>query len=207
MLGLPASGKGTQAENIAAKTGSEIIGIGGLVREAVSSASGDSELLDKLKQNYELGIPQSDEIANYLLEEKIKSTSGNLIFDNYPLSLSQASSFKKLVEKYNFSTPEVIYIKIKPNTATTRISSRLVCSKCKKIYLDGKVGDICSSKGCQGKLEKRSDDKPEIIKKRIELNLPRINQMVEFFQSYGKFYEINGEATIPEVENAINKVI
>ena len=51
MLGLPASGKGTQAEILAKKIKAKIIGIGDLVRVAMASNNLDVELLAKIKSD------------------------------------------------------------------------------------------------------------------------------------------------------------
>ena len=74
MLGLPASGKGTQAENVAAKINAEIVGIGDLVREAISDGNFSDENIVEIKSNYNKGIPQCDEIAGKLLEEKTNNS-------------------------------------------------------------------------------------------------------------------------------------
>lgn len=207
MLGLPASGKGTQAENVAKKINAEIVGIGDLVREAMSNGNFSDRIIEEIKSNYNKGIPQSDEIAGKLLEDKINNSKGNLIFDNYPFSLEQIKFFEHLIEKYNFSQPEIIYIKIRPETSVSRIATRLVCEKCKKIYLSGGVGDNCSVGGCGGKLIKRTDDTPEIMEKRVNFAQPRINLVVDYFRNKAKVYEIDGEKSISEVAEEINKVL
>jgi adenylate kinase len=207
MLGLPASGKGTQAENVAAKINAEIVGIGDLVREAISDGNFSDEIIVEIKSNYNKGIPQSDEIAGKLLEEKINNSKGNLIFDNYPFSLKQIKFFEHLIEKFNFSKPEIIYIKIKPETSVSRIATRLVCDKCKKIYLSGSVGDSCSSGDCHGRLIKRADDTPEIMEKRVNFAQPRIDLVVDYYRDKAKVYEIDGEKSISEVAEEINKVL
>ena len=207
MLGLPASGKGTQAENVAAKINAEIVGIGELAREAISNGNFSDGIIEEIKSNYNKGIPQSDEIAGKLLEKKINNSKGNLIFDNYPFSLEQIKFFEHLIEKFNFSKPEIIYIKIKPETSVSRIATRLVCDKCKKIYLSGSVGDSCSSGDCHGRLIKRADDTPEIMEKRVNFAQPRIDLVVDYYRDKAKVYEIDGEKSISEVAEEINKVL
>jgi adenylate kinase len=207
LLGLPASGKGTQAENIAKRIKAEIVGIGDLVREAMATENFSDEIINEIKSNYNKGIPQSDEIAGKVLEEKIKNTKGNLIFDNYPFSHKQINFFEYLIKQYNFSEPEVIYIKIKPESSVARIATRLVCDKCKKVYLNGKIGDSCLIKKCEGSLIRRSDDTPDIMKKRVDLAQPRIDLVIGYYRNKAKVYEIDGEKSIPEVARAINEIL
>lgn len=207
VLGLPASGKGTQAENIAKKINAEIVGIGDLAREAMATGNFANEVINEIKNNYNQGIPQSDKIAGILLEDKVKKTTGDLIFDNYPFSHQQIIFFEYLIDRYDFSEPEIIYIKIKPKSSIVRISTRLVCNKCKKIYFSGNIGDNCMAKKCDGKLIRRVDDTPKIMKKRVDFAQPRIDLVVDYYQNKAKVYEIDGEKSILEVASAINKIL
>jgi adenylate kinase len=207
MLGLPASGKGTQAENIAQKIEAETVGIGDLVRDAMANGDLADKVIKKIKSNYSQGIPQNDDVVGKLLEEKVKNTTRNLIFDNYPFSLKQIYFFERLIREYNFSEPEIIYIKIKPESSIKRITTRLVCDKCKKIYLSGNVGDNCKVKNCGGKLTQRADDTLEIMRKRVNFAQPRINLVVDYYRDKARVHEIDGEKTISEVSNDINRIL
>lgn len=207
MLGLPASGKGTQAEKISNRINATIVGIGDLVREAMKTGDKNSPLIAKIINNYQKGIPQSDDIAAELLENKIFQTSGNIIFDNYPFSKNQIDFFEALLKKFDFSRPEIIYIKINPNSSIERISKRLVCNHCKHIYLSGNIGEDCVNSNCQGKLSRRPDDTPEVMKKRIEFAQPRIDLVINHYKKTDKVHEINGEKSISEVEKSIRKIL
>ncbi|MCX6812637.1 MAG: nucleoside monophosphate kinase [Candidatus Berkelbacteria bacterium] len=206
MLGLPASGKGTQAEIMAKKIGARIIGIGDLVRSAMTAESLDVELLAEIKSDYDKGIPQKDKIVENLIESEIAKSSGNIIFDNYPFSSDQINFFETMITKYDFSAPKIVYIKIDPELAITRISSRRICDKCKKIYLSGKIGDNCNVKNCGGHLIQRLDDTAGIMKERISHAQPRIDLVLNHYKNSGQVCEINGEQTIEKVAEDIGKI-
>lgn len=205
MLGLPASGKGTQAEILSKMVNAEVIGVGNLIRAEIEKGDKNSKRFKQIKENYDLGIPQDDELTEELFVEKLAKTKGNIIFDNYPFSANQFSFFEKLIIKYNLSDPKVIYIKIDADEAIKRISTRYICDKCKSIYFSGKIGDKC--KKCNGRLVKRSDDTAKIMRERINFAKPRIDLVVDKFSKNHNIFEIDGEKSIPEVTSQIEKII
>lgn len=207
MLGLPASGKGTQADILSSKINAEIVGVGDLVRQAIKSGDKNNPTIKKIIENYNKGIPQSDEIAKELLEEKLSQSKKSIIFDNYPFSKQQINDFEQMIKTYDFSSPKIIYIKINPQSSIERITKRLVCNKCKRIYLQGNIGDLCQTTGCKGLLEKRPDDTKEVMTERIKFAQPRINLVLEYFKKQGNVYEIDGERSISMVEKEIENIL
>ena len=203
MLGFPASGKGTQAEILAKKISARIIGVGDLVRAEIENSKNAKRIV-QIKENYDRGIPQKDVIIESLVEEAVKKSSGSLIFDNFPYSESQIKFFQQLLVKYNLPVPIVIYIKISKESAVKRISKRKICDTCDEIYLSGNIGDHC--KKCAGRLIQRDDDKPEVVRERIEHARPRIEMVVNHFRKQNWLvYEINGEPFIDKVTKEINQ--
>jgi len=205
MLGFPASGKGTQAEILAKRIGAKILGIGELVREEMKNGDQNSERVKTIKELYDKGEPQKDEVVEELIENAVSKTSGDLIFDNYPFSENQIRFFESVIKKYNFNKPIIIYIDIDPESSVKRISKRLVCENCKKIFMTGNLGDRCDQ--CGGRLAQRPDDKPEIMRERVFHAKPRIDLVMKYFKNEGNVYRIDGEKTIPEVAKQIEGVI
>lgn len=199
-LGLPASGKGTQAKLFAGKANCEIISIGDLVREYISKNS-SSEKATLMKQKYDQGIPQDDQTIFGLIQDKIASINAGIVLDNFPFSEGQAEFVKDLMEKYHFDTATLVYIEIKPETAKKRIGSRKICPVCKAIFKEEKI-DNCSK--CGVKLVVRSDDNEETLDQRIKEYLPRAEKVIETFNQFGQIIRINGEPDIELVTREIN---
>jgi len=207
MLGIPASGKGTQADILAKRIGANIIGIGDLVRAEIKNADRYSGRIKQIKEDYDKGIPQKDELIKELLDEEVEKSRGDLIFDNYPFSAAQITGFEQLIKKYNFSSPKIIYIKVDPESAIKRISTRRICDKCKKIYLDGESGALCHTDGCTGHLTQRPDDKYEVMKSRVEYAKPRIDHILKHYGGSDRVFGVNGEQTIARVAKQIEEII
>ena len=199
-LGLPASGKGTQAKVFAKKQHCSILSIGDLVREYISNNPASDKGIE-MKQKYDQGIPQDDKTIFSLIQDKIASIDGGIVLDNFPFSEGQALFVKDLMAKYNFDAATLVYIEIKPDTAKKRIGTRKICPDCKSIYKDESI-DKCSK--CGAKLVIRSDDNEETLDQRRREYLPRAEKVIETFSKFGKVIRINGEPEIEKVTDEIN---
>lgn len=198
-IGLPASGKGTQAEIFAKKLNLTPISIGNLVREAIASDSHPDK--EEINKYYTEGKPVPDEIVFRLLEAKIKTINGGILFDNFPFTDKQADWIEKYVADNNLAPLKVIYINISSESAFKRIAIRTYCPKCGLTFKDGET----SCPKCGGKLEQRADDNPETLRKRIAQYEPGIKTILGIYQPKEQVIEINGELSIKEVEEEIDK--
>jgi adenylate kinase len=76
---------------------------------------------------------------------------------------------KKILNEKGSKFDKIILINISEEESIKRLSARRTCSVCGRVYnlitKPSPDGDICE---CGGKLVQREDDKPEIIKKRLE---------------------------------------
>lgn len=206
-IGLPASGKGTQAELLAQRLGIEKpIGIGDLIREVIASESGDP-FVAEIKKRYDEGVPQPDSVAIDLLRRRLESSTTSLILDNFPFTKAQADFLNAFVREKNdeFDGPVIIYIKVNPETAIERITLRKVCSECKAVY--GATDEMICEK-CGGSLIVRSDDNIDIVRARITHYQPKISEVLDYYRKLDhKIYEIDGEKTVAEVTEQIGNII
>ena len=102
-LGLPASGKGTQAELFARKRGLKIIGIGDLVRNKLAEGDHNDPFIAEIKDRYEQGIPQPDEVAFDLARDELERLESGVVFDNFPFTLNQAKFLDKYIAEHNLA--------------------------------------------------------------------------------------------------------
>lgn len=204
-IGLPASGKGTQAELFAKKYNGRPIGIGNLVRERIDeikkSKAQDQESREIL-ESYNNGKPVSDFIAMELLKKKLEKNNKELIiFDNFPFSRGQFELLQNYTNEKGTDMPLVIYIKISPEEALKRITTRKICSKCGAPYM----ADATVCEKCGGKLIVRTDDNPQVMKNRIAVYVPSIQEITTIYQNKMlSLIEVNGLQTIEEVEKEID---
>lgn len=194
-IGLPASGKGTQAEILAKQVGvQKIVGIGDLARKIIAKNSDDPFEIE-IKKVYEKGAPLSDEIAIDLIKRYLDEAKGNIILDNFPFTEKQADFLMDYISKSGkWSKLYPIFINIQPETSVKRITTRKVCSDCGAIYGSDSIEMICEK--CGGSLSTRVDDNPETVRNRIGFYAPQIAKLKNYLNYK---IEINGEQSIKEV--------
>ena len=206
-LGLPASGKGTQADFLAQKLDiAPPIGMGELIREVINTDSSDP-FVAEIKARYDKGIPQPDSVAIDLLRRKLDNSRNDIILDNFPLTSGQARFLcSYLLEQSSFfHNLVIVYIKIDSETAIKRATSRKICSDCGEIYAE--TDEMICDK-CGGALIVRTDDNVDTIKARINHYLPKINEVLDYCRTRGeKIIEIDGEKSIAEVSGEIEAKI
>jgi adenylate kinase len=179
IFGAPGSGKGTYASRLQAKLGVDVIAMGDIFRELLKE---DSELGRKVKVYVEKGLLVPDGIVVEVLKQRLsKIPKGKgFILDGYPRTLEQA----KILE--GITKIDVILLLDVPDwIIIERLSSRRICRNCGTVYnirfLKPKVEGICDK--CGGPLYQRSDDNPEVIKKRLQVYQEQTRPLLEYFKA------------------------
>ena len=197
-MGLPGSGKGTQAELFMKEIGADkFISVGTLIREYMAENQ-DSEYAKAIKARYDSGEPQPDEVAIKLLGDYLHKATGTIILDSFPFGKGQAEFLLNFIkENSDWDGPIVVVIKIRPETALTRIAGRLTCMQCGGTY-DSTVQGSCPK--CGAKLEVRADDESEIVKNRLSFYIPKMDEVLEYLrQENVKIFEVDGERSVEAI--------
>lgn len=208
ILGPPGSGKGTQSRVIVDEYNVNYIATGNLIRELRVL---ETPLGKKVKENYDKGIPQPDEIVIEAVKDKLATLdlSKGILFDTFPLSVGQADALERMTKDANLTSPWVLYLDITPRTVLKRVSGRLICSGCAMVYLpddsNAYVNQRCSK--CSGKLVQRADDKPEVVLRRIKEYDGRMKDLREYYKERGRLVMIDGEPPVAEVSKVIREKI
>jgi adenylate kinase len=178
IFGAPGSGKGTYASRLQARLGVEVIAMGDIFREIMKE---DTELGKKVKGYVEKGLLVPDDIVIEVLKNRLaKIPKGKgFILDGYPRTLDQAETLEEIAKI------DVILLLMVPDwIIIERLSSRRICKNCGAVYnvrfLKPKVDMVCDK--CRGPLYQRSDDTPEVIKKRIQVYEKQTRPILQFFK-------------------------
>jgi len=192
LIGLPGSGKGTQAEKLSEYYGIPKITTGDIYREI---AKENSEFGKKIKEILDRGEIVPDEITNEIIGERIKALKG-WVLDGYPRTMKQVEFLEA-----NYPDYVAILINVKKEELVKRLSARRICPNCKAVYNllsnPPKKDEICDK--CGSKLVQRDDDKPEIVRKRIEVQEKELKRIAEFYKKKGKLITVDGNKSIEEV--------
>jgi adenylate kinase len=207
ILGAPGSGKGTQASRIAERAGIRHISTGDLLREAVSRGT---EIGKKASGIMASGGLVPDEIVLELIREKLTSEAeraghNGWILDGYPRTPSQAEALEGVLGRTGEKIDAVVYIDLDAEVVVNRLSNRRTCVSCKAVYhLVSNPPEIegqCDA--CGGMLVLRDDDKPDTIRKRLDVYRSETLPILALYERRHRVYRVDGSRPIDEVTSAI----
>lgn len=207
ILGSQGSGKGTQAKKLAEKFDLVHIDMGKTLRQVAKMDTPLGKEIYDIQNVTKTLVPQR--ILKEVLHIKLGSIprEQGIVFDGVPRNLEQLKYINMALLEFGRHLEKVFFIKISEGEAVKRISKRVVCEKCKKVFILGK--DIQSQEEkcpkCQGKIIQRADDTEEGIKKRLEVFRKETLPVVEEYRREEVLEEINGEQSMEEVFEEILK--
>jgi adenylate kinase len=135
---------------------------------------------------------------------KIPSGKG-FILDGYPRTIEQAKALEKITKI------DVIIQLIVPDwIIIERLSARRICRKCGEVYnlryLKPRVDMVCDK--CGGELYQRSDDTPEVIKRRIKVYEQQTKPILKYYREKKvPFVEFKTESLEMPPEVAVEEII
>lgn len=197
ILGPPGSGKGTQAKRLAEKLNLTYFGTGDLIREEIAKGTERGKDFDSFLKKGEL-VP--DDSLNQLIRDKMASyKDGPMVFDGFPRTMDQVKIMEDVWAGDDFL---VLNIQVKSESLINRMEKRRICSKCDKIFIvESDEKSVCDV--CGGKLIRRSDDNPEVLKNRIKVYETQTAPIIDYYKEKGNIINIDGEPSIEVVEAEI----
>ena len=194
-IGAPGAGKGTQAEVVSERYQIPAISTGALLREAKAKGT---ELGKKAKSYIDCGNLVPDDVVIGIIKERLAADdcSNGFILDGFPRTVAQAIALDEMGIKMD----GVINIEVADEVIIRRLGGRRLCSKCGSSYhVDYKptaVAGVCDK--CQGELVTRADDKPEVIKSRLEIYHEQTEPLKDFYAAKGILKTVIGQEGIPD---------
>ena len=199
LLGPPGAGKGTYAGILSKKYTIPTISVGDLFRKAIKERT---ELGKTVKTYVSSGDLVPDEIVIEVVKNRLNEDDckQGFLLDGYPRTVKQAEimfTFKEVSVALNFVVPDEVIME--------RISGRRTCRKCGAIYhiknIPPTIDGICDS--CTGRLVQRSDEKPEVIKNRLEVYRQKTKPVADYLRKKGLVADIDANYPIEEVDKII----
>jgi adenylate kinase len=178
IFGAPGSGKGTYASRLKSRLGVDVIAMGDIFRENLKE---DTPLGRKVKGYVEKGLLVPDDIVIDVLKQRLTKVpkEKGFILDGYPRTIKQAKTLEKIAKI------DVILLQMVPDwIIVERLSSRRICKNCGAVYnirfLKPKVENVCDR--CGGPLYQRSDDQPDVIKRRIQVYQEQTSPILQHYK-------------------------
>jgi adenylate kinase len=200
LLGPPGVGKGTQAKILSERTGLAHISSGDLFRENLKNQT----QLGRLAQTYMgKGELVPDDVTIAMIRERLSEADcdAGAILDGFPRTPSQADALAFMLDEFNGRVDAVPFITGAEDVLVERLSERWTCRKSGHIFNQKsnppKFVGRCDFDGSE--LYQRDDDKPETVKRRIQVYLDQTSPLITYYRDRGKLVEIDGMQTIEQV--------
>lgn len=200
LLGPPAAGKGTQAENIVEKYSLAHISTGDMLRAEIALKT---PLGMKAKAIIDEGNLVPDEIINEMVATRIKQDDckSGFLLDGYPRTITQAETLDGIAP-----IDAVLDIDVDPEILIARVAKRRVCPECKHTQVvENDDHALCAK--CGAKLVQRPDDNPDAMRHRLAVYYESTFPLIQYYKDKGILIPINGSGSIDEVSEEIFKYI
>ncbi|HEX6130011.1 MAG TPA: adenylate kinase [Candidatus Limnocylindria bacterium] len=208
LIGAVGAGKGTQAEMLGRELGLVHLASGNLFRAALREGT---PLGEQARQYMERGdlVPDDTTIAMFMDELAKPEAARGAILDGFPRTAAQAQALDATLAEKGERIGHAVYIDVPADELVERVSGRWVCPECGTPYHlrsdpPARTG-ICDKDGTR--LLQRDDDRPEVVRARLEKQVPPMLEVVEHYRQAGVLERVDGTGSIDEVADAIREVL
>jgi adenylate kinase len=182
LLGPQGSGKGTQAKRIAAEYDLPHVATGDIFRHAVAAGTELGRQVEPILARGDL-VPDALTIA--LIQERLEQDDarGGFILDGFPRTLAQAEALGGLLERIGRELDVVFEFQLPDEIALRRLEGRAL-------------------------EEGRTDDTPEVMRRRLELYHEQTEPLVEYYRARrGIVVGVHAGRTVDEVFAEIQQAL
>lgn len=203
ILGAPASGKGTISKRILDKYGFTHISSGDILRLNIAN---QTELGKSAKKFIDEGkLVPNDLIIKCIMGRLSECGSSSWLLDGFPRTLEQAQQLHT-VHQVN----AVINLDVPFDVIVDRVKGRWIHLTSGRVYNVGfnepKVPGKDDETGED--LIQRPDDKPDVVRKRLEVYQDTITPVIKFYEKLGLVKHFSGKTTNeiwPNIETFLKK--
>ena len=208
LLGPPGSGKGTQGERLNEDLRLPYYATGDILRGAVR----DETALGRTAKEYmDRGDLVPDEVIVGVIAERIDSSEARdgFILDGFPRTTPQAEALDAKLGELGRTVTAVVLIDVADDEVVRRLGGRRTCEANGHVFHvefePPKQEGVCDIDGSP--LIVRDDDKPEVIRKRLETYHEKTEPLVSYYDSRSVLRRIAGEAPPEEVAEEIRRTL
>jgi len=208
LLGPPGSGKGTQGERLQEDLRLPYYATGDILRAAVRD---ETELGREAKEYMDRGDLVPDEVIVGVIAERIDSSEAldGFILDGFPRTTPQAEALDAKLSELGRGVTAVLLIDVSDEEVVRRLGGRRTCEANGHVFHvefePPKQEGVCDIDGSP--LIVRDDDKPEVIRKRLETYHEKTEPLVSYYDSRSVLRRIEGEAAADEVAEQIRRTL
>jgi len=204
LIGVPGSGKGTQALQLVKRKNFLQLSTGNIFRENIKK---QTELGLLAKSYIDRGALVPDTVTQNMIRLFLKEIpqEQNVVWDGFPRNLAQAEAFQDILKEKRWSLSQVIYFRISDEKVIQRLSGRLYAPQSglsyHKIHKPPRGEGVCDVSG--EALITRSDDREEVIKSRLEVFSIETEPLLNYYNKKRLLTEIDADLKPEEVSNQL----
>jgi adenylate kinase len=209
LLGPPGSGKGTQGEKLQGDFRLPYYATGDILRAAVKEGT---EVGSKAREYMDRGDLVPDELIIEMIGERVQreEAADGFILDGFPRTVPQAEALDEEMDDLGRKITAVLLFKIGEDEIIRRLSGRRTCeADPPHVYHvefnPPKQEGVCDIDG--SKLMVRDDDKPEVVRHRLEEYEEKTAPLVGYYEERGILRRVNAEQPPDDVENHIAALV
>jgi adenylate kinase len=207
LLGPPGSGKGTQGERLQQDLELPYYATGDILRAAVRD---ETELGRKAKEYMDRGDLVPDEVIVGVIAERVSGAEAEdgFILDGFPRTIVQAEALDAEIGRLGRELTATIFIDAPDEEVLRRLGGRRTCSNGHIFHVEFDppeqegVCDVCGES-----LVVRDDDKPDVIRNRLDRYHTETEPLVSYYEERGLLNRIDGSASPDEVYESIRATL
>lgn len=183
LLGPPGAGKGTQAKRLEEEHGLKQLSTGDMLRAATTAGT---DFGREVKAILDRGDLVPDGVMISLIEKRIQEPdcARGFILDGFPRTVPQAEGLDRMLAAGERSLDVVIEMQVDENVLFDRVATRAAQST-----------------------EKRSDDTPETLRKRLDVYRAQTAPIIPYYRDRGLLKTIDGMRPMDEVTGEIQGIL
>lgn len=204
LVGAVGAGKGTQADLLADALGIPHLASGNLFRAAMAAGTELGEEARAYMQRGEL-VPDETTIAMFMEELAGPEARAGAILDGFPRTVGQAVALDATLAADGERIRSVVFIDVPTEELVARVAGRWICPTCGTPYHAQTdpplVPGRCDRDGDE--LRQRDDDRPEVVRARLERQVPPMLDVVDHYERAGIVERVDGRQPIDDVTQDI----
>jgi adenylate kinase len=207
LLGPPGSGKGTQAQLLAASGGMAHLSTGDLLREEVKAGSD----LGRQAQGYmNAGQLVPDSLLLGIVKARLRARGNKgFVLDGYPRNLAQASALDVMLKEMGLALDLALLLDVPEDELVARITNRRTCSSCSAVYhLKANPPaheGICDT--CGAALVQRPDDTEATVRKRLAVYEESTRPLIDLYAQRRILKHVIALGDIAAIQNQLRVIV
>ncbi|MBS3111499.1 nucleoside monophosphate kinase [Candidatus Woesearchaeota archaeon] len=197
MFGPPGAGKGSVSAFLVGEFSYPHIAAGDIIREESRKPQ------NKVRAYMEKGELVPDTVIMQLVGSRLRQPDcrEGFILDGFPRTIVQA----EFLERQRIPIDIVINLEVDEDAIVDRLSGRRMDPKTGQIY---NLNTMELPEGVdREKLVQRPDDKPEVIRKRIEVYKKQTSPVIEYYRERNVLLNIDGNPELGQVVGSVREAL